>query len=95
MSICQGSRYTAQEPFLLPPPWSTYNIVCSITFNIGTIPFDTPLVPTTGEPVPLTSCIERPMPPADLLILAQSLMVEKIPSILSFSIYKRKHEENY
>ena len=23
MSACHGSRYTANEPFLFPPPWST------------------------------------------------------------------------
>ena len=45
MSACHGSRYSAKEPFRLPPPWSTYRDVALYTLIIGTMPFEMPLVP--------------------------------------------------
>lgn len=60
----------ANDPFLLPPPWSTYLAVSLYTRSMGTIPLDTPLVPLMYDSLALMLEMETPIPPADLDILA-------------------------
>jgi len=60
----------AKDPFLFPPPWSTYLAVSLNTLNIGTIPFDVPLVPLIYDYLDLILETESPIPPADLDIFA-------------------------
>ena len=43
ISACQGSRYIANEPFLLPD-WLINLAVSLYTFNMGINPFDFPPV---------------------------------------------------
>lgn len=60
----------AKDPFLFPPPWSTYLAVSLNTFNIGTIPLEVPLVPLIYDYLALMLLQEIPIPPADFEILA-------------------------
>ncbi len=61
----------AKDPFLLPPPWSTYLAVSLKTLSMGTIPFEDPLVPLMYDSLALILLQEIPIPPADFDILAQ------------------------
>ena len=73
-------------------PWSIYFAVLLNTRNMGTIPVDIPFVPRIWLPFARTLCICKPIPPDHLEMRAQSFRVSYIPSKLSSSIAKRKHE---
>ena len=93
ISGCQGSRYIAIDPFLLPPPWSTYLAVSLNTRSIGTIPLLSPLVPLMYDPLERMWCIESPIPPADFDIRAHCLSVSYIPTRESSCMVNKKHDD--
>jgi hypothetical protein len=65
----------ANDPFLFPPPWSTYLAVSLNTFNIGTIPLDVPFVPLIYDYFDLILEMATPIPPADFDIFAHWVKV--------------------
>lgn len=60
----------AKDPFLFPPPWSTYLAVSLNTFSIGTIPLEVPFVPLMYDSLARMLETEIPIPPADFEIFA-------------------------
>lgn len=91
--MCQGSKYMANEPSLLPPPWLIYLAVLLNTLNIGINPVLSPPVPLMVEPVARMLLIEMPTPPDYLLMMAAFLIVSYIPVMLSSVMGNRKHDD--
>ena len=83
----------AKDPFLFPPPWSTYLAVSLKTLSIGTIPFEVPFVPLIYDYFDRILLTEIPIPPADFDIFADWVKVSYIPEIESSFITIRKQDD--